>query len=726
MGLINLARNLRNLARTNVSFSSSDVAAMRANSGSIADSLAVPGSARPAENVILAFACIQTRREAIGGREPLLTDSQDNVIESGPAYELLHRPNAEDDWDAYVRELETYNTLYNTVAIHLTRDPIRPELEPLHPAGLKTKMGYYAPTGTPRLAGWEYQDPTTGERREFPVEDVVARVGFNPHAPLSALSPLQVLQRTMKGDLAAREQNLGLFANDATPRGYLSTEQGATKEQMESVLDVWNSTQQGFLNRHKTAALWGGVKYEKVQLTPQELEFLESLKQMRIDYYMVFRVYPAMLAEMTGETGLSQGSSTDSQRVAWWEDVGVPELNLLAGMHTEAFQRLGLTGGGATRRLSRTARVANRAPSGITCWYNEAAIPALARQRLSKADTFTKFLSAGYQPDETNDFLDLGLPPHPDNLGRVAFSLQTIGQEAVPAPTPKPETRSETARACEDALARLESAIEENLARADQRKKARDVLLGKAETQAAKAWSGFFVKQRGRVLARIREDLARADGEKPFAGDPDEAMGKIFPRTAEDEALVARMQSLWLANLDLGRKLFAEKTGVTPNALTVEDPRVMNAVEARRIQGLKVNDTTEEKLRGIFRDGLENGATLADLEDGIAEYYNTNCVGESSARPKTAARTQVAGIVNDGELMAAQDVGGLKKYWIHGSPDEPRPEHVEAARTYDAAHAIGLDEEFVVGGERMSAPGDANADVGQTANCTCGVGFVKG
>jgi hypothetical protein len=37
-------------------------------------------------------------------------------------------------------------------------------------------------------------------------------------------------------------------------------------------------------------------------------------------------------SEMTGETGLSQGSSTDEQRVAWWEDVGIPELDTISGM----------------------------------------------------------------------------------------------------------------------------------------------------------------------------------------------------------------------------------------------------------------------------------------------------------------------------------------------------------------------------------------------------------
>ncbi len=119
-----------------------------------------------------------------------------------------------------------------------------------------------------------------------------------------------------RGEMLTREQFTAAAVPSTALGGGVSVTGADNLDQAKEVGESWNSAHGGYANRHKTAVLWGGLKYDKLGLSPQELEYVESLRSLRIDYYMVFRVYPAMLAEMTGETGLSQGSSTDSQRVA--------------------------------------------------------------------------------------------------------------------------------------------------------------------------------------------------------------------------------------------------------------------------------------------------------------------------------------------------------------------------------------------------------------------------
>jgi HK97 family phage portal protein len=686
----------------------------------------VTGADRPAENVVLAYACITARREAMGAAPLMVTDRNGNAIESGPLVDLLERPNATQSWDEYVRVLETFLTLYNACAVALVgeRGDLPDELVPLSPTGMTAEMGVHIPTATPRVMRWAYQDPTTGYRRTFEPEEVIVRMGYNPHAPLAALSPTKVLTRTIQSDIAARESNLGLFNNNSTPAGYLWTEKPTTKEQATEVSEVWNGAHGGYANRHKTAVLWGGLKYQKIGLTPQELEYVNSLRALRIDYYMVFRVYPAMLAEMTGETGLSQGSSTDAQRVAWWEDVGLPELDLLAGVHQEVANKFGASGRvGRTRSLTRIERAAfdrRRGRSELDVWFNDSAIAALARSRTARVDTLMKLLSQGWKPDDGNEYLDMGLPPHPDNVGRVGFALTPIGEDAeekpAPAATGEKEDLAEQGQETIRALDRLEELMR---AKTDEtRGRERETFakfLAPREKLAREKWSRFFVEQRGRVLKRV-ESVARVE--------KDELLAAVFPRAQEDGQLVARMTALWAAHLQDGWDLFRTRTGAGA-PFAVEDPRVQEAIARRRIQGLKVNATTEEALRDIFKESFAEGLTVADTADRIAEYYNANCVGADRARPMTAARTQTAGIVNDGQLAAAKAAGGVKKFWIHGDSEEPRESHLAAAREYDAAHAIALEAKFRVGGEDMDAPGDPDADVSNTANCTCFLGFTK-
>lgn len=158
------------------------------------------------------------------------------------------------------------------------------------------------------------------------------------------------------------------------------------------------------------------------------------------------------------------------------------------------------------------------------------------------------------------------------------------------------------------------------------------------------------------------------------------------------------------------------------NPFTIEDPRIIEALKARRIQASKVNETTLEDLRQVLSDAVEEGLTTTQIGDRFADYYS-NQIGESAARPMTAARTQVAGVVNDGQMAAARAAGGtLKKIWIHGGSAEPRPAHLAAQGRYAAG--IGLDEKFEINGHLCDAPGDSSLPVGESANCTCMVGFI--
>jgi hypothetical protein len=204
-------------------------------------------------------------------------------------------------------------------------------------------------------------------------------------------------------------------------------------------------------------------------------------------------------------------------------------------------------------------------------------------------------------------------------------------------------------------------------------------------------------------------------------------MKKIFPRSEEDASLIARMSPLWTKAIIDGVKLFeSESEPKVSITLTIgQDPRLQKALERRVIQGKKVNDTTEEDLRAILATAFDEGLTTVEIGDKIAEYYAANGVGEESARSMTAAMTQTTGCVNDGLKLAAQDVGGLEKYWIHGNPKEPRPSHLQAAETYSEDNAIPLDEPFVVDGEELDAPGDESASMENVCNCTCILGFRK-
>jgi HK97 family phage portal protein len=770
MGLRNIIRNLGALSKEPALVRSDftpgstpdwviEIITGGGSNGGVSGAMNVPGLNKPAENVLMVYGCITARREAIGKVPYRISDPDGNLVESGPLINLFKNPRRGLSWNQYVKQLETYSTLYNVIAIAKVGDQSVPdELVPLSPAYLTPLLGVHAPTATPIVMEYRYNDPWTGAQKTYQPDELLIYQGFNPHAPLEALSPLNVLRRTMQADIVAREQNLALFQNDSRPAGILSNKQPMTKDQAEEVLSFWESRMKGYKNRNRLMATWGGLEYQNVGLTPAEMEYINGLKFLRTDYYIVFRVPPAMIYEMMPVEMGKGNEATDSQKVQWWEDVGLSELDLIASLHQPIVDTYFNQGkiGRSFRQLTRSQqesyhRFVNRSlirgenvADGYSIWFDENAIPALVKQRLAKVDQMGKVCSLGYLPNDVNDWLDLGLPPHPDNLGRVAFNMQTIGGTdgsagplrseasagqgdlALPK-TAEPEApilpkKSDTG---ENILRAFDQV--EKLCRAEIPAKYKSLIQNwdkvrqVLEKAAAKKYSRFFVEQRGRVLDKFAagtgETISRADS----VGGPDSAemLKNIFNLGDENRLIVERIGPAIISSMEMvWNTAMGEMASGKANPFTVEDPRVMEAIKARKIQATKINETTNEDLRGIIRKSFAEGATTRQLGDSIAEYYKNNAVGENSARPMTAAQTQTAGIINDGRMIAARSVGGLKKGWLQGSSNEPRPDHTAAMNEY-MANPIPLDEKFVVGGVEMDAPGDADAPIEQTANCNC-------
>jgi len=736
MGIKTLLKNLKTLSRSTVPGSEDRFWQNVIGDQGVSGRLNIPGIARPAESVLMVYGCLITRREAIGSVPLRMSDSNDNLVEAGPFFDLLSRPRPGLTWGQYVRQLETYLTLYDRIYIAKVGEPGREpdELVPLSPLFMTPEIGVHVPTGTPVVMKWHYLDPVTGVQKDYLPEDLIIHQGFNPHAPLASLDPMNILKRTMQAEIAAREQNLALFANGAKPQIVWESEHNVTKEQATEAMETLNSRLRGINNSHKSIVAWGGLKAKELGLTPAEMEYINGLKFLRSDYYIVLRVKPAMVGEMM-PTGLGQGNeSTDAQKVQWWEEVGFSELALIAQLHQIALAPLfkNVTG---NRKMSRReiirrndffSRATSKQSGNIFLWFDENAIPALVRARLARADQFAKFIAAGYRPDDINDYLDLGLPQHPDNLGRVPFSQSAIGPDAPAAPEPAAQDgKSRSLKLLDDLSGAIHEVARAETAKYQTIKKTFDRFVATREKAAAKRWSRFFLEQRERVLMKAgKMRIQRSEAERANA---DELLKQIFPKNDENGYLVARLAPLWAENLKDGWSFFNEETATAEkaNPFEVSDPHIVAALKEREIQGLKVNDTTEDKLRDILAKGIEDGLSTAQIGDNIAEYYSTQCVGEEAFRPATAARTQVSGLVNEGRMLAANEVGGLLKGWLHGGSKEPRAEHIQAQETY-LASPIPLDQPFIVAGYECDAPGSTELPVEEVANCSCMVVFSKG
>lgn len=169
-------------------------------------------------------------------------------------------------------------------AVHRSSRAVIGELEPIH-------YDHYQVIKTPSGPVYEIDEGTTTRRL------AAGEVWHLRSYPLSAdgiTAESRVLKNaeTFGAALALQDYAARFFANDATPPGYLEHPGNfANAEQRGDFSRAWKSQTSGH-NRHGTPVLEYGMKYQRVGVTNDEAQFLETAKEHDLRCARIFNVPP--------------------------------------------------------------------------------------------------------------------------------------------------------------------------------------------------------------------------------------------------------------------------------------------------------------------------------------------------------------------------------------------------------------------------------------------------
>lgn len=124
-----------------------------------------------------------------------------------------------------------------------------------------------------------------------------------------------------------------------------------------------------------------------------------------------------------------------------------------------------------------------------------------------------------------------------------------------------------------------------------------------------------------------------------------------------------------------------------------------------------VDATTLDIVRTVIANGVANGDTTTAISQAITDRTSAAI---NAARAAVIARTEMHTAANEASLVAAKTTGiqGLQKTWTSSLDDRTREDHAEAD-----GQTVGIDEDFDVGGEPISRPGEGSAE--ESVNCRC-------
>lgn len=115
---------------------------------------------------------------------------------------------------------------------------------------------------------------------------------------LKGISPVRAAMQNIGTSIAATKYSARFFGNGSRPGGVLTAPPEMDEEALAVSISSWEATQGGE-NSGRTALLPGEWKYTAIGLSPEESQFLETLKHHRTSIAGLFRVPPHKIGDTT-------------------------------------------------------------------------------------------------------------------------------------------------------------------------------------------------------------------------------------------------------------------------------------------------------------------------------------------------------------------------------------------------------------------------------------------
>ncbi|MFB8101340.1 phage portal protein [Streptomyces sp. NPDC056007] len=569
----------------------------------------------------------------------------------------------------------------------------------------------------------------------------------HPFEPLGCLAPWKAARHAVDMDAYAREWQRSSYKNGATPAGVVYVGEMGDPE-FAATKAAWRSSMQGAQNAGKNLLVRGapgsqgkgGIAYQRITLTAEEMDYLESRLANSAEVMQAFGV---------PHDYLSAGTTYENRTAAktlLWSDTITPKLDIVGSeidrillpSDTEDAE-FDLSGVDALQE-SRTA-VVERTVSLVdsdVLMLDEARAD-IGREPLpagAGAVTLSAY-RAGFQPQTTPAEARLDASALEGAVFRAVESvLAPVVARMTQVDAPSAPRRLELTRADDDApsapsLAEINAAYDEleaagvravrALAREQQARVLRDFDRLMKKPQRSSDWL-TGVRTEACALAREQQlTLAPPDLDvvpAARATDMDVATG---PAGWEERIKVRDIfdGSYWRRATAAALRPFVERAwrrgavSIAPS-FDLDEPDVAAALSDRidELAG-QVTATTEQVLRSqLLAHGVAEGESVPELRARIQRVF-TNL---GDFRATMIARTETVGGYSQASFLAALDQGAVRKTWV--STDDKR-----TRRTHRAAQGstVAMNKRFELTQSRW--PADPAAPANQSIQCRCALTF---
>lgn len=243
------------------------------------------------------YACVRVIAETVSSI-PLLTyrrlsDGGKARAEDDPLFALLRMsPNAEQTSMEWREQMVTHLLLRGNAYSRIVRDRRRIlELVPLSPDQVEVKTNDGG-----AIVGYVYRN-----RETIVPSDMLHVRGLSTDGVVGR-SVLKDAIDTFSAAKSAQEYGRRVLENDATPSVVLKHPETLDEEAAKRLKDSWEAMFSGPRNAGRTAVLEEGMSIEKLTLSAEDLQFIDTRKLQRQEIAAIFRVPPHMVGDLSASS----------------------------------------------------------------------------------------------------------------------------------------------------------------------------------------------------------------------------------------------------------------------------------------------------------------------------------------------------------------------------------------------------------------------------------------
>ena len=652
------------------------------------------------------------KRKIQRGEKAVAAAEEGEIVEGGPLFDLLQRPNPEQTWGDFIEE--TLGCLMLAGRVHwLFDDMIGPRPVTMYVVSGKQSKPVPATTGRIRpIVGWKFRGP---DGQEYPVvlDECITFQFRHPLRPRDIVAPVEPANLAIISDFNASKFNAAMFGNSAEPGGVLKTAASFNAQLDAQIRTSWAERHRGAARAKSPAVLWGGLDWQSVASTMQDMQFDAGKRLTRTEQVAAFGV-PEVTAGFFSDANYG---FAEQGREQFWTDTEIPLLGLIA----EGID----------------VHLCPRYEGNLEAWADVEQVPIVRKMRLASVDTATKLFACGRPWSDINDLLDLGLPDRDwDETGFLAAGLLPAQDVAAgggfgnvpegPPPGGSDEIGQEPQRAIGAPASTPGGTKKEWVDKASRERiwQAWARAWAPLARQFRQVLRSHLLAQERKLVAGLRREAGTesqgAKGDK--APNIDRLLLEIFADPKARQAFRVRIRSALADGQELGLRQALAEAGLSGDALKeslrrlLVNPAITEALnrETVRISTL-IDSRTRNILRANLREGLEAGEDARKLADRVQGVMG-NRRGEAMGIARNAVGQTLSQARHEGHLAA----GMTHKMWIYSrGPGERRPAHIEAEARY-AADPCPISEPFEIDGVYLMYPRDfSSGHPEETVNCQC-------